>query len=258
MESLTAQCGTGLSREVDENRVHNSLSLVHTLDVKKVGGWLLGESFGKVLLVYREFHLTLRKAVSSPQLMREWFQGSHIKYSTFPPCNLGAQWISVYLSCGKTWSVNKRVVSFSDGRTEAEWQFWVACIPRVCRGKRGGKKKALHIGYTRVSCVQRSPCQSFQISPERAVWRGKYNSAESSCRYTEMLKGRGRTKCPPGWERHICPSQGNRCPATAEGLGKKQISKETIDISPVRNSKSLNTCHVWRIPVKITTTGWAQ
>lgn len=38
MESLTAQCGTGLSREVDENRVHNSLSLVHTLDVKRVGG----------------------------------------------------------------------------------------------------------------------------------------------------------------------------------------------------------------------------
>ena len=124
MESLTAQCGTGLSREVDENRVHSSLSLVHILDVKNVGGWLLGESFGKVLLVYHEFHLTLRKAVSSPQLMRVWFQWSHIKYSTFTPCNLGAQWISVYLSSGKTWSMNKRMVSFSDDRTEAEWQFW--------------------------------------------------------------------------------------------------------------------------------------
>lgn len=236
-------------REVGENRVHSSLSLVHILDVKKVGGWLLGESFGKVLLVYHEFHLTLRKAVSSPQLMRVWFQWSHIKYSTFTPCNLGAQWISVYLSSGKTWSMNKRMVSFSDGRTEAEWQFWQ---------KKKKKHEGLHIGYTRVSCVQRSPCQSFQILPERAVWRGKYNSAESSCRYTEMLKGRGRIKWPPGRERHICPSQGNRCPAIVEGLGKKQISKETTNMSPVRNSKSLNTCHVWRIPVKITTTGWAQ
>lgn len=125
-------------------------------------------------------------------------------------------------------------------------------------GKRKKKHEGLHIGYTRVSCVQRSPCQSFQILPERAVWRGKYNSAESSCRYTEMLKGKGRTKWPPGRERHRCPSQGNRCPAIVEGLGKKQISKETTNISPVRNSKSLNTCHVWRIPMKITTTGWAQ
>lgn len=134
---------------------------------------------------------------------------------------------------------------------------WLA-FPEFAEAKGEKKKKGLHVGYTRVSCVHRSPCQSFQISPERAVWRGKYNSAESSCRYTEMLKGRGRTKCPPGRERHICPSRGNRCPATAEGLGKKQISKETTDISPVRNSKFLNTCHVWRIPVKITTTGWAQ
>lgn len=66
--------------------------------------------------------------------------------------------------------MNKRVVSFSDGRTEAVTILGGLHSQSLLTQKKK-KSMRLHIGYTRVNCVQRSPCQSFQILPERAVWR---------------------------------------------------------------------------------------